>query len=93
MRYQQSLIIEQRLDRVLRLIQTGTYSTPRLAIEIGVSVPTISRCVEALRARGHHIRAERTEDGWSYVLIPSRAASRAVRTPETSHRELTEVRT
>lgn len=68
MRYQRSLEIEQRLHTVLELIQDGRYSTPGLAAEIGVSIPTISRCVEALRERGHDIRAERTERGWRYVL-------------------------
>jgi biotin operon repressor len=66
--YQQSLEIEQRLDRVLRLIRTGRYSTPKLAEEVGVSIPTISRCVTALRARGHDIKAENHGTGWRYVL-------------------------
>lgn len=68
--YQQSLEIERRLDRVLCLIGTGRYSTPMLAEEVGVSIPTISRCVTALRARGHDIHAERTSKGWRYVLAP-----------------------
>lgn len=68
MRYQQSLTIEQRLEAVLRLIRTGQYSTPRLADEIGVSIPTISRCVEALRERGHTIAAENQNGTWRYVL-------------------------
>ncbi|MBE7558706.1 HTH domain-containing protein [bacterium] len=68
MPFERSLEIERRLEDVLRLIRTGRYSTPMLAEEIGVSIPTISRCVTALRARGHDIRAERHEDGWRYVL-------------------------
>ena len=67
MRYQKSLEIEQRLAEALRLIQTGQYSTPKLAASLGVSIPTISRYVTALRARGHDIRAERHPEGWSYV--------------------------
>ena len=39
-----------------------------LAEEVGVSIPTISRCVTALRERGHDIRAEKHEDGWRYML-------------------------
>lgn len=66
--YQQSLEIERRLDRVLRLIRKGGYSTPLLAKELGVSIPTISRCITALRARGHVIRAEQLANGWRYVL-------------------------
>ena len=68
MLYQRSLQIEQRLDEVLRLIHTGNYSTPMLAREIGVSIPTISRCVTALRGRGHPIQAEKFENGWRYFL-------------------------
>lgn len=67
--YARSLEIEQRLDQVLRLIRTGRYSTPKLADEVGVSIPTISRCVSALRERGHDIRSEKRGHGWHYVLI------------------------
>ena len=66
--YQQSLEIERRLDRVLSLIRTGRYSTPMLADAIGVSIPTISRCVTALRARGHDIKATKHGNGWRYAL-------------------------
>lgn len=75
MPYQRSLEIEQRLDRVLRLIRKGGYSTPMLAEEIGVSIPTISRCITALRVRGHDIRAEQRAKGWRYVLAGKRAAA------------------
>jgi transposase len=68
MRYQQALEINERLEAVLELIETGQYSTPALAKEVGVSVPTISRIVAALRERGHDIQAERTSRGWRYVL-------------------------
>ena len=53
--YQLSQAIEQRLEKVLRLIRTGRYSTPTLADEVGVSILTVSRCVNALRERGHDI--------------------------------------
>ena len=75
MRYQQTIEIHQRLEAVLRLIGTGNYSTPALAEAVGVSIPTISRIVAALREQGHNIRAERNNGGWRYVLIsptPSR---------------------
>jgi biotin operon repressor len=75
MRYQRSLAIEQRLDAVLRLIRKGQYSTPLLADELQVSIPTISRCVEALRERGHDIAAENHNGIWRYVL--KRKARRA----------------
>ncbi len=68
MLYQRSLQIEKRLETVLRLIQSGRYSTPKIADELGISIPTVSRAVCALRERGHNIRAERSEEGWRYVL-------------------------
>ena len=68
MPFERSLEIERRLEEVLRLIRTGRFSTPMLAKEIGVSIPTISRCITALRERGHDIQAERHEAGWHYVL-------------------------
>lgn len=66
--YQRSLEIEQRLGAVLAMIRRGGYSTPLIARELGVSIPTVSRIVCALRERGHRIRAEKQSDGWSYVL-------------------------
>jgi len=69
MLYQRSQEIERRLEQVLRLIRTGRYSTPILAEEIGVSIPTVSRCVTALRERGHDIRARKNGNGWRYVLV------------------------
>jgi hypothetical protein len=68
MLYQRSLEIQHRLDAVLQLIHTGNYSTPMLAKEIGVSIPTISCCLTALRGRGHPIQAEKFENGWRYFL-------------------------
>jgi len=63
------LEIETRLDQVLRLIRTGRYSAPKLAQEIGLSIPTISRIVAGLRERGHDIRAEKHDSGWRYILV------------------------
>ncbi len=69
MPFERSLEIERRLEEVLRLIRTGRFSTPMLAEEVGVSIPTISRCVTALRVRGFDIRAEKHGGGWRYVLV------------------------
>lgn len=68
MLYQRSLNTENRLNAVLRLIDSGTCSTPVIAKRLGVSVPTVSRDVTALRERGHNIRSERNNDSWHYVL-------------------------
>jgi biotin operon repressor len=69
MLYQRSLDIERRLETVLRLIRSGGYSTPMIAEELGISIPTVSRDVTALRERGHDIRSERKYGGWRYLLI------------------------
>ena len=66
--YQRSLDIERRLESVLGLIRSGGYSTPLLAEQLGVSIPTVSRDVTALRERGHEIHSERKPEGWRYVL-------------------------
>jgi hypothetical protein len=84
MPFERSLEIERRLDEVLRLIRTGRFSTPMLAEQVRVSIPTISRIVAALRDRGHDIQAERKSRGWRYVLAnsakqkPSRPSDQAV---------------
>ena len=69
MLYQRSFEIEQRLERVLQLVRAGRYSTPDIAEELRVSIPTVSRDVTALRERGHDIRAEKRPDGWRYILF------------------------
>ena len=71
MPFERSLEIERRLNVILRLIGTGRFSTPMLAKKTGVSIPTISRCVTALRRRGHGIRAEKHGNSWRYVITRS----------------------
>lgn len=75
MQYQRSLDIEQRLQAVLRLIRSGAYSAPMLAQQLGVSIPTVSRDVIALRDRGHDIRSERKPEGWRCVLAEKSSTS------------------
>jgi biotin operon repressor len=87
MLYQRSLDIERRLETVLRLIRSGGYSTPRIAEQLGVSIPTVSRDVTALRERGYDIRSERKGEGWRFVL--ARSSSRL---PSPAHTVLTEAR-
>jgi biotin operon repressor len=77
MHYQRTLEIDRRLHTILRLIRSGKYSTPMLASRLGVSVPTISRDITALRDRGHDIQSERTAQGWRYVLIGKPTKTRA----------------
>jgi predicted DNA-binding transcriptional regulator YafY len=90
MRYQHSLEIHERLESVLELIRAGKYSTPGLAEKVGVSIPTISRIVAALRARGHAIRSERHDGGWRYVLDeqrPGTGQAKRSRTVGSTNRE------
>lgn len=68
MQYQQSFAIERRLEEMLALIRSGRHSTPSLAESLGISVPTVSRCLTALRDRGYDIKPVRGNDGWHYVL-------------------------
>jgi biotin operon repressor len=75
MQYRKSLEIETRLETVLKLIRRGRYSTRGMAEEIGVSIPTISRCVKALRERGYEIRAEQAEGSYRYVLVRTQKAT------------------
>ena len=89
MLYERSLEIERRLHTVLRLVRTGRYSTPHLAEQLGVSIPTVSRYVTALRERGYDIRAEKQARGWRYILAGQAAdaqKSKAIPfTPQGSH--------
>lgn len=78
MLYERSWGIEQRLSKVLELVRQGRYSTPMIAEELGVSIPTVSRAVTALRERGHQIRAERLGEEWRYVLASTPAKRREV---------------
>jgi predicted DNA-binding transcriptional regulator YafY len=88
MLYQRSLDIERRLEAVLRLIRSGKYSTPMLAAQLGISVPTVSRDVTALRERGHDIRSERKDEGWRYILVQDSNSA-----PTSAHSDLTERKT
>ena len=81
MPFERSLEIERRLDQVLRLIRTGHYSTPMLAQEVGVSIPTLSRCVTALRKRGYEIQSARGTAGWFYVLRKKPKTDKQLRNP------------
>jgi biotin operon repressor len=72
--YEQSLAIERRLADLIRLIRAGGHSTPVLAKKLGVSIPTISRGITALRQRGYRIRPIRLPKQWAYELMSEPAA-------------------
>lgn len=79
--YTKSQEIELRLRYLVTLIREGRYSAGQLAAELGVSVPTVSRCVGALRERGYRIQAVRSAGGWAYTLVSVAGNGRALAVP------------
>ena len=69
MRYEKSLAIQSRHDRLVELIRTGNFSSPDLAQKLGVSEQTIYRDIDFLKQRGFSIRSEKHTDGWAYHLL------------------------
>ncbi len=67
--YDYSLQIGQRLLNLLALIKSAEHSTKSLALALGVSEPTVSSCLAALRRQGYEIRSRRNGRGWCYVLV------------------------
>ena len=68
MLYDRSWSIERRLEKILDMVREGRSSAPSIAKSLGVSVPTVSRCIEALRRRGFAIRSEKLGTAWRYKL-------------------------
>ncbi len=69
MRYERSLTIANRHDRLIELIRCGEFSSPDLAQELKVSEQTIYRDIDFLKQRGYSIRSEKHADGWAYHLL------------------------
>ena len=67
--YQRSYTIEQRLESLLCLIRGGRHTAATLAEALGVSVPTVSRCLTALRNRGYNIASARDAQGCYYRVV------------------------
>ena len=68
MRYDRSIAIANRHETLLELIRSGTYSCPKLAEELAVSLPTVSRDIVFLRHQGYGIESVRRRTGWAYEL-------------------------
>jgi len=66
--YERSQALEERLQEILGLLRAERHSSTTLAQALDVSQPTVSRCLAALRKRGHEIRAIRDGHGWSFHL-------------------------
>ena len=75
MLYEKSFTIERRLTALIRLIRAGKHSTPELAKKLGVSVPTVSRSITALRQRGFRIEPIRLPSQWAYELVAEPATA------------------
>ena len=63
MRYDRSIVTVKRHDALLELIRSGTYSCPKLAEELAVSLPTVSRDIVFLRRQGYGIESVRRVEG------------------------------
>jgi hypothetical protein len=62
MRFQQPIEINERMENVLPLIETGKYLTRSHSEEISVFIPTILRIVAVLCERGHATQTVRNEN-------------------------------
>lgn len=69
MPYERSLLIEQRFQSAVNLMETGTVNAKQLATELGVSTATVQRIVAALKRRGYLIRSIHESYGWRYEII------------------------
>jgi biotin operon repressor len=75
MPYERSQALEKRLQQLLGLLRRGRQSAESLAAALEISQPTVSRCLAALRKRGHSIKAVKDERGWAYRLGSSDGGS------------------
>lgn len=69
MRYERSLAVAGRLDSLLKLIRSGAYSTPALAVKLGVCEQTVYRDILSLKQRGYMIQSRKLTTGWAYQLL------------------------
>lgn len=69
MPYERSLLIEQRFQCAVNLMETGTVNAKQLATALGVSTATVQRIVAALKRRGYLIRSIHESYGWRYEII------------------------
>lgn len=77
MPYERTRQIEQRFRKAIMLIGKNQMNSKLLALELGVSQPTIQRIISELRNRGYQIRSVRDESGWRYELLGGQKSSQA----------------
>jgi DeoR/GlpR family transcriptional regulator of sugar metabolism len=68
MRYRKALAIPSRLDKLIKLIRSGAYSSLDLAKKLKVSEQTIYRDVGHLKETGYGICSKKHATGWAYHL-------------------------
>lgn len=68
MLYKRSQQIEARFGKILELISKKSLNSRQLAMELGISQPTVQRIITELRRRGYKVRAVHDESGWRYEL-------------------------
>ena len=71
MPYGRARQIEQRFQRVVKLIQQDSMNAKKLAESLGISEATIHRFVTELRRRGYVIRSVHEIEGWRYEIASS----------------------
>lgn len=71
MRYERSLAITSRHERLIELIRSGEFSSRDLAEKLEVCEQTIYRDVESLKRRGYSIRSVRLSKCWAYRIDES----------------------
>lgn len=69
--YEKAHKIQARLKALLSLIQSRSYSASELSSQLGISIATVYRNIEALRQQGYEIKSVRDKDGWHYELNAS----------------------
>ena len=74
MRYERSLSIASRHEKLIDLIRSGEFSSPVLATKLKVSEQTIYRDIDFLKDQGYSIRSVRLSGGWAYKLLAEPAA-------------------
>jgi DeoR/GlpR family transcriptional regulator of sugar metabolism len=67
-RYERSLAIANRHERLIELVRSGEFSSRNLAEKLEVSEQTIYRDIDSLKERGYAVRSVRQSKGWAYKL-------------------------
>jgi len=69
MRYERSLAISSRQDRLIELIGAGGFLSPELGEKLEVPAHTIYRDVNFLKDTGYSNRSEKHANCWAYHLL------------------------